>query len=312
MLTNVLTTGVDVSIVIPVLQSHEVSRRQCLYFDRTLPDRFELILVDDGSNPPIQTPRVSIPLTVTYSRDTRPWTQALAAVRGARIARHYLLMTDVDHILSQDALAAVGTFRGFRMTFPRLFGELSADGEVRPCGSTDINAQILSHQNTFVIQRRIFLEDLHGEYDEDKYSRGVYGGDDVDFNRRYYRLVQEKRLEPDADWPTDICLPCPGKQSAFSQSHEESDQCAIRMLPEQLSIRNSWPYRKLLCPAEKSPMRPHRFRPRPMYLHINSSSLALYSPSHSASKMSKCLDQVAQSLRSQTSSTRPNTSTPPQ
>jgi len=215
-LTNVLTTGVDVSIVIPVLQSHEVSRRQCLYFDRTLPDRFELILVDDGSNPPIQTPRVSIPLTVTYSRDTRPWTQALARNLGARIARgRYLLMTDVDHILSQDALAAVGAFRGFRMTFPRLFGELSADGEVRPCGSTDINAQILSHQNTFVIQRRIFLEDLHGEYDEDKYSRGVYGGDDVDFNRRYYRLVQEKRLEPDAIGPPIFVYPAPANSPHF-------------------------------------------------------------------------------------------------
>ena len=45
------------SIVIPCLDSHEVLRRQLIHFERmALPEDTELILVDDGSNPPIEKP----------------------------------------------------------------------------------------------------------------------------------------------------------------------------------------------------------------------------------------------------------------
>ena len=42
------------SIVVAVLDSHAIVRRQYYYFQRMgLPESVELILVDDGSNPPL-------------------------------------------------------------------------------------------------------------------------------------------------------------------------------------------------------------------------------------------------------------------
>ena len=43
-----------VSIVIAILDSHEIVRRQLLHFDKMrLPDDVEVIFVDDGSRPPL-------------------------------------------------------------------------------------------------------------------------------------------------------------------------------------------------------------------------------------------------------------------
>jgi hypothetical protein len=42
------------SIVIPVLDSHEIVRRQALYLGWLVGFDAEVILVDDGSNPPIE------------------------------------------------------------------------------------------------------------------------------------------------------------------------------------------------------------------------------------------------------------------
>lgn len=42
------------SLIIPVLESYEAVRRQILYMNSlNLPDDFEVIIVDDGSRPPI-------------------------------------------------------------------------------------------------------------------------------------------------------------------------------------------------------------------------------------------------------------------
>ena len=72
------------SIVVPVLNSHEGLRRQLLHMERQgLPPDTEFILVDDGSDPPIEnTSRLRIKIHRTG--DTRPWTWALARNAGAR------------------------------------------------------------------------------------------------------------------------------------------------------------------------------------------------------------------------------------
>jgi len=46
---------VRLSIIIPVLNSHEIVRRQIEHFKKMdLPDDVELIIVDDGSDPPLE------------------------------------------------------------------------------------------------------------------------------------------------------------------------------------------------------------------------------------------------------------------
>jgi len=47
---------VKLSIIIPVLNSHEIVRRQIEHFRKmNLPDDVELIIVDDGSDPPLES-----------------------------------------------------------------------------------------------------------------------------------------------------------------------------------------------------------------------------------------------------------------
>jgi len=46
---------IKLSIIIPVLNSHEIVRRQIEHFKKMdLPDDIELIIVDDGSDPPLE------------------------------------------------------------------------------------------------------------------------------------------------------------------------------------------------------------------------------------------------------------------
>lgn len=117
------------SIVIPVLDSHEVVRRQLLHFEQIgLRDDTELILVDDGSDPPIENTS-SVPVTIHRTHDNRPWTWALARNAGARIARgEYLLMFDVDHIVPGFAINFIRKFTGLKVQFVREFGILDENG----------------------------------------------------------------------------------------------------------------------------------------------------------------------------------------
>jgi len=120
----------NTSIVIPVLNSHEVVRRQLLHFERIgLPDDTELILVDDGSDPPLECNTALKNVRLHVTGDERPWTWALARNAGARLAQgKYLLMTDVDHILSRALIDMVRAFDGQKMQFVREFGVLDENG----------------------------------------------------------------------------------------------------------------------------------------------------------------------------------------
>ena len=52
---NAEQDNIKLSIIIPVLNSHEIVRRQIAHFKKmNLPDDVELIIVDDGSDPPLE------------------------------------------------------------------------------------------------------------------------------------------------------------------------------------------------------------------------------------------------------------------
>lgn len=198
------------SIIINIYNSHEVVKRQVAYFrSLNLPDDIEIIFVDDGSSPPLGGYDLKN-LRIHYTNDKRAWTQGLARNAGVKISKgEYVLMTDVDHILSKEAIMESYNFTGNRMIFPRFIGVLLEDGTLTQ--DTDILKEygaILGtnrglyasyHGNTFCIKKSDFL--LIGGYPE---FACVYGhhaghrkGEDSYFNRRWARWSLKNNIKCD-------------------------------------------------------------------------------------------------------------------
>ena len=145
------------SVVISVFESYEIVRRQLLHFKKmNLP--FELIIVDDGSNPPIEG------ATIRTNSKIR-WNVGAARNMGAKIAKgEYLFMTDIDHIISKEAMEDALNFTGNKMIFRRQIGVLDEDGNViqdpevlKEWGWTGkYDASV--HGNTWVMKKSIFEE----------------------------------------------------------------------------------------------------------------------------------------------------------
>src|SRR5271166_1737227 len=98
------------SLIVSVLESYEVVRRQLLHFNRIVPADCELILLDDGSDPSLEATcasiHVSLAFTLRATRDHRPWTQPKARNIGATLARaERLLFFDIDHIVTEEVIA---------------------------------------------------------------------------------------------------------------------------------------------------------------------------------------------------------------
>lgn len=124
---------ISVSVIITVLNSHGIVKRYLRHFKRmNLPDDVEIIIMDDGSDPPLRFPDHGVKnLNIYPTGDYRPWTQACARNLAAKIALgEYLLMTDIDHILTKDAIMSVRDFYGDKMVFPRRFGVLNINGKI--------------------------------------------------------------------------------------------------------------------------------------------------------------------------------------
>jgi hypothetical protein len=154
----------------------------------------ELILVDDGSVPSLESvcETVTKPyaFTLHLTRDWRPWTQPKARNTGAELASaSKLLFFDIDHILTQEIISLALTYAGDKLHWIRKPGVLDENGYVVT------NRHVLMehgmrhegpslHPNSFMIRRGLFQR--LGGYNES--FCGQYGGDDIDFNKRYDRL----------------------------------------------------------------------------------------------------------------------------
>lgn len=190
-----------ISIVIPVLNSHEILRRQLLHFEKMeLPDGIEIIIVDDGSDPPLQNTS-SLPIIFLQTNDKRPWTWALARNAGARIANgKYLLMTDIDHIIDKNLINDALVDDDYqKISFSRQLGILDENGifsqdidDLVSYGadrkSVEQSLKIGPLPNNFCIRKDIFWE--LGGYDETLVERPYPQGEDRDFKTKWYRYME--------------------------------------------------------------------------------------------------------------------------
>ena len=180
------------SIIISVYNSHEIVRRQMLYFDRmNLPkDQVEILIIDDGSNPPLEGDFIR-------SNNSLAWTQGLGRNLGAEHAKgEYLFMTDLDHIISREAIDDALKFTGNKMAFRRQLAVLLEDGTLTQdkdilldWGWRGDKLDASVHGNTFVMRRDIFM-DLGG-YENYSCTYGFHPvskkGDDCVFNHKWNR-----------------------------------------------------------------------------------------------------------------------------
>jgi predicted glycosyltransferase involved in capsule biosynthesis len=237
------------SIIIAVLESYEVVIRQIKHFSKFLTKEpflssCELIIVDDGSRPTIlgniikefsynwkdiycnvssiyrlfwfydMKELFGFNFILSETNDFRPWTQPLARNKGASIASgDYLYFTDIDHILTEESILSVINFKGDKMEFSRTWAILDEDGTIirdrdvlidYGCKENDLN-KTSSHCNTFAIKKEIFNK-LDG-YDQ-KFC-GKYGGDDVDFNKRYAELHYKGEIKSSEKGPLIFVYPDP-------------------------------------------------------------------------------------------------------
>ena len=126
--------NMKLSIVVPVLNSHAVVRRQILHYkSMDLPDDIEIIFIDDGSDPALKSinTRGLENFYIYPSGDTRPWTIACARNLGIKIAQgEYIFNTDIDHILPKTTIMAAYIFDGDKLEFSREYGVLDNKGNL--------------------------------------------------------------------------------------------------------------------------------------------------------------------------------------
>lgn len=206
-----------ISIVTPVLNSHEVVRRQLLYMDKFLQDDTEVIIVDDGSEPALKNTSTNPNVTILYTNDHRPWTWALALNKGIRHAKgEFIVIIGIDHFVSPALLDCVRNFPSERLGFVREFGVITEQGEFTQnkevLAEYGLNRKKLrkgvklgTHNGIFAIRKDVW--DKLGGYREDLVDRPYPQGEERDFKKVWGRYAADKDF-PTVDRPTVYMFPC--------------------------------------------------------------------------------------------------------
>ena len=160
--------------------------------------------MDDGSESPLKGEMRN--LTWYYTNDKRPWTQGLARNLGASKARgEFLFLTDIDHIITREALDDVLNFTEDKMIFYRYYGILNEDGDIVSDEKSMLEfglhpARVYTrrgylcagiHSNTYAIRKSVF--DMIGGYDHRLCEQmfhmgGKFNSEEAKFNHKYNAL----------------------------------------------------------------------------------------------------------------------------
>jgi len=198
---------IKLSIIIPVLNSHEVLRRYFLHFERIgIDDDTEIIIVDDNSNPPLEY-NGKLPIRIVPTNDTRKWTWPVARNIGVKASRgENILMTDLDHIIPKESINICREFDGDKVYFWRYFGVLLEDGSFTQDLKTIFEyglskeyyrkhgLKIGSLPNNICMKRDLFYK--LGGYREDLIGKPYPQGEDKSFKRAYRRYERSLDREP--------------------------------------------------------------------------------------------------------------------
>ena len=178
------------TLIISVLDSHEVVRRQLLHIDGIMKRNpavaaaVTVLLIDDGSSPPHTDVTGQYPwLRQHWTHDFRPWTEAIARNIGAAMcSTPYLFFTDIDHIIPESVFEYAAKFTLDFANFKRRLGDLNASGVIENVGKV-----LHSHPNTFLIKLEQWR--LFGGY---KNKSGIWGCDRQ--IRSWWRSRVKKKL----------------------------------------------------------------------------------------------------------------------
>jgi len=204
------------SIVVAVLNSHEIVRRQILHFEKmAIPDGVEIIFVDDGSDPPITSDTRLRNFRILYTNDFRPWTVELARNFGIRAAQgEYILITDMDYIVPLSAIESGLALKEDRSGIRREFGVLDENGDftqdmavLKQWGLARDTVRCPPHPNNFIMRKATF--DKIGYFDESRVNNPYPIGADAEFKRRFVRhLLKGEVTQRDNDLrPTIYMFP---------------------------------------------------------------------------------------------------------
>ena len=208
------------SVIVSVLNSHEIVRRQILHWKKMdLPDDVEIIYLDDGSDPPLVRPEwapKNFHIHPTF--DFRPWTVEVARNLGAKIARgRNLLMTDVDYIIPRESIEAGRRLTLDKECFRRQFGILDEDGNIsqdmdvlKQYGLEEGRARTRGvnmppHPNNFIMKRDVFFR--LGGYREDLVDRPYPNKGDTYFKRVWAEAYEKGQVTLSSTRTTLLMFP---------------------------------------------------------------------------------------------------------
>lgn len=198
-----------ITIVIAVLNSYEVFRRQLLHFEKmNLPDDIEIIIVDDGSDSPLEGNLRN--LTIFPTNDKRPWTQPIARNIGAKMAMgEYLICTDIDHIIPRETIDFVYDSDYDIIRFKRFAGVLDENGnftqdmnQLRLYGYNRDGLRMGPHGNSYAIKRDLFLK-IGGSQQRCSYPNR----DEQKIKRYTHRHLYELKLLNNDNRPSIYMIP---------------------------------------------------------------------------------------------------------
>lgn len=206
------------SIIVSILNSHEIVHRQLLHFEKmNLPDDVEILYMDDGSDPPLSmfdgrlknlriiptnNPKGEEGVAAGNFVDGRV---GMARNMGARLAKgEFVLMTDIDYIIPKESIEAGRVLTYDKEGFRRKFGVLLEDGSatedidiLRQYGLLEKRIKergnkMPPHPNNFIMRKSAFFG--IGGYREDRVGWAYPDGHDRWFKREWMRNYNDGKV----------------------------------------------------------------------------------------------------------------------